>query len=185
MPFRGSDARDRRLLTKAQLESRVWLRLLRDVYVHRDVPLTFETRVAAAALVAGGHVLAGRTAAWLHGIWTPPPGSVVPIDLARPRDASGATLTGVRRSRRVWRASDEDVVDLGDLRVLSPMRTCFDLTRERQLVEAVVVLDAFAHAEAFSVEDFAAYAAAHRRWPGVRTCEAGSVPCGRGGRLFR
>ena len=65
------------------------------------------------------------------------------------------------------------------------MRTCFDLTRERQLVEAVVVLDAFAHAEAFSVEDFAAYAAAHRRWPGVRTAKRARSMLDAAGRLFR
>jgi hypothetical protein len=48
------------------------------------------------------------------------------------------------------------------------MRTCFDLMRERRLVEAVVVADAFAFGEAFVLEDFASYVAEHVRWPGVR-----------------
>ena len=124
-------------------------------------------RVQAARLARVDNVLAGRTAAWLHGLWNPPPGQIVPIELARPRRASGDRLAGTRRSRRVWRGGD--VQDLGDLLVTSPMRTAFDLIRERQLVEAVVVADAFAHGKAFCLDDFAAYVTEHVRWPGVGT----------------
>jgi hypothetical protein len=176
-PFRGTDAREAGLLTRTQLEGPTWRRLFRDVYVHHGVVADSQTRVDAARLISGGHVLAGRTAAWVHGLWTPAPGQVVPIELARPRDASGRPLTGASRSRRVWRtlAGDPDVLELDGLLVTSALRTCFDLVRVRQLVEAVVVLDAFAHGGAFSVEEFAAYAAAHVRWPGVRRAKHASL----------
>ena len=120
-------------------------------------------------MASGGNVIAGRTAAWVHGLWTPPPGQLIPLELARPRDASGEPMVGTSRSRRVWRmGEDPDVLELGALRVTSPMRTCFDLMRVRQLVEAVVVADAFAFAGAVNLEQLAAYVEQHRRWPGVR-----------------
>src|SRR4051794_13158660 len=176
-PFRGTDARHAGLLTRTQLEGHAWRRLFRDVYVHQAVAVDSRLRVEAARLIGGGHVLAGRTAAWVHGLWTPLPGQVVPIELARPRDASGRRLTGACRSRRVWRtlAGDGDVLDLDGLLVTSALRTCFDLVRGRQLVEAVVVLDAFAHGRAFTIEEFASYAEAHVRWPGVRRAKQAST----------
>ncbi|HTY73657.1 MAG TPA: hypothetical protein VMI11_14760 [Actinomycetes bacterium] len=167
-PFRGSHAVRAGLLSRTNLESRAWTRLFRDVYVHRGVELTSDVRVAAARLAAGEQVLAGRTAAYVHGLWSPPPNQLVPIELARPRPESGTGLDGARRSRRVWPVDDDDVVEVDGIAVTSTLRTAFDLVRVRQLVEGVVVVDAFAHGGAFSVEEFAAYAARHVRWPGVR-----------------
>jgi hypothetical protein len=63
---------------------------------------------------------------------------------------------------------DDDVWTMNGLLVTSPLRTCFDLMRERPLVEAVVVADAFLYAGAVHREHLAAYCGDRRRWPGVR-----------------
>lgn len=63
---------------------------------------------------------------------------------------------------------DRDVVRLDGMQVLSPLRTCFDMMRERGLVEAVVVADAFAFQGVVDPVTMAVYAADRRRWPGVR-----------------
>lgn len=63
---------------------------------------------------------------------------------------------------------EPEVTEIGGVAVLSAQRNCFDLMRERGLVEAVVVADAFAGAHAITLPEFFAYADAHRSWPGVR-----------------
>lgn len=169
--FRGSEAIEAGLLTRTQLESRAWNRLFRDVYRWRELPLSSAVRIEAARLAGNGQVLAGRAAAFAQGNWTPPPGTLVPMEVARQKGDTGTPLRGVARSRRVWRIDDKDVFEIDGVAMTSPLRTAFDLTRTRHLVEAVVVIDAFANALAFTVEEFAEYAATHVRWPGVRTAK--------------
>ncbi len=50
----------------------------------------------------------------------------------------------------------------------APMRTAFELARRACLVEAVVVIDAFASAGLVELPWFWAYLNCHRRWPGVQ-----------------
>jgi len=173
LPFCGRRAIDDGLLSRRQLQSRAWVRLFRDVFVHREVVLTETVRARALVLVMPPDaVLAGRTAAWHHGVWRPAPGQVLPLEYARRRSTSGGQRTGVQQSRRVLDLEPDawcDVMDIAGLPVLSPMRTCFDLMRERALVEAVVVADAYAHSGLFSLPWLWAYVDAHRSWPGVRT----------------
>jgi hypothetical protein len=74
-------------------------------------------------------------------------------------------------SRRVLNVDDtwlSDVIEVGGVLATSPLRTCFDLMRGRNLVEAVVVADAFAYSGAVELPWLAAYVGMHRRWPGVR-----------------
>ena len=171
-PFLGTAAVDAGLLTMRQLSSTAWVRLLRNVYLHRDVEQTGPVRAQALALVLRPHaVIAGVTAAWLHQAWNPRPGQVVPLEYARERLDHGIGLTGAQLRRRVLRVDDSpwsDVIEIGGIPVLSAMRSCFDLIRERSLVEAVVVADAFVRAGLFELPWFAAYVDTHRRWPGVR-----------------
>jgi hypothetical protein len=68
----------------------------------------------------------------------------------------------------VWSRLDGDVVDLRGIPVTSPLRTCFDLMRERALVEAVVVADAFAATGDVNLAILDCYARDRRRWPGIR-----------------
>jgi hypothetical protein len=171
-PFLARAAVDAGLLTRRQLQSKPWVRLLRNVYVHRDLPLTDLVRARALLLVLPGRsVVAGLTAAWLHGAWQPLPGRPVPLQYARPRAATSSRPAGLHLSRRVLHVDGtglSDVTEVGGVVVTSPLRTCFDLMRGRSLVEAVVVADAFAHAGVLDLPWLAAYVGMHRRWPGVR-----------------
>jgi hypothetical protein len=126
-----------------------------------------------------GAVVAGRTAAWLHGAWKPRPGLPIPLEYARPVAAAGIGIAGTRYRRLelrpsfgvdAWGAIDGcwgDVTEVHGVAVLSVLRTCFDLMRERALVEAVVVADAFARTRLLTLPWLDAYVVDHRGWPGV------------------
>lgn len=181
-PFLGRVAVDRGLLTARQLQSTAWRRLMRGVYVHESVEITSAVRLDAARLVMPKDAVAcGLLAAWLHGAWRPAPGRVVPLDLTRPVLSSGTGFAGLNRRRLTLRGTpdwggglvghseiDGDVVERDGVLLTSPLRTCFDLMRERRLVEAVVVADAFLWEIGLSRVLLAIYVADRRRWPGVR-----------------
>lgn len=181
-PFRACDVLARGLLTRDQLRSSVWRRLVRGVYVHESVEPTTAVRFEAARLVlTPGTAAAGLLAAWLHGAWEPAPDRVVPLDVTRPVLSSGGAIAGLGRRRLTLRgtpdwsggctghsALDHDIEDRDGLLLTSPLRTSFDLMRERRLVEAVVVADAFMWRLGLPRVLLAAYVADRRRWPGVR-----------------
>lgn len=125
-------------MTKAQLRGPHYVRLFPDVYVHRSIALTPVVRARAAALLVQPcrGAAAGWSAAELLGAscgpWNAPAEVVAP---------------GHLRSRPglVARQSDLDGTGVVDgVRVTSPLRTAWDLTRRLDLVEAVVALDALA-----------------------------------------
>lgn len=67
--FRGSDAVRDGLLTRHQLRSRAWLRLSHDVYADARLPRDHGLACRAAALLLPpGAVIAGPSAAYLHGV---------------------------------------------------------------------------------------------------------------------
>lgn len=180
-PFSGAWAVDAKLITRRQLQSSAWVRMLRGVYRHKSLDETDEVRADALRLVLpAGAVVSGRTAAWLHGVWAPRPGTAAPLEHARPVLASGSGYEGTRRRRLVYGPTlldgiDDlsdgcvgDVVEVHGIAVSSVLRTCFELMRDRPLVEAVVVADAFAAAGALTLPWLDAYIEVHRRWPGVR-----------------
>jgi very-short-patch-repair endonuclease len=88
--FRGSWAVGAGLLTWRQLEGRTWARLLHDVYVHADVPVTHVLRCEAACLLLPEAVVTGVSAAVLWG-----------VDLAGPRDDVEVTLPPTAGPRRL------------------------------------------------------------------------------------
>src|SRR5215204_2149510 len=105
-PFVGRTAVSQGILTARQLDSPVWVGMLRGVYRHRDLEPTDQLRAAALSLVLPpGAVVAGRTAAWLHRAWTPRPGAPVPLEYARPVLAAGKGITGTRYRRLELRPS--------------------------------------------------------------------------------
>lgn len=179
-PFIGSRAVAEGLLTENQLRSKTWKRLLRGVYVHTSVDITDDVRVRALRLVLPANgVATGLLAAWLHGLWSPLPGRQVPLDVSLPVAGFGDQHAGQSRRRLTFRTEDAfgeqigyskvdgDVVELNGLSVTSPLRTCFDLMRERRLVEAVVVADAFLQ-QGLAHWLLAAYCEDRGRWPGIR-----------------
>lgn len=154
-------------LTLDQLRSACWRRLFRNVYCLASLPLTDELRLQAVLLAAPPRTLiTGRTAAWLYGVWKPPPGVPVPIELATNDSDAAHYNTGRRVSRR--QLSKEDVTELNGVRITIPERTCFDLMRRSSLVEAVVSADAFSHAGLITAEEMLQYASERPRWPDVR-----------------
>lgn len=156
IPFLGSDATERGLLTKNQLRGPTFVRLFPDVYVRRGLEGEPRVRVAALRLRTRGEgVVWGLTAAWLYGVWRPARGAAIPLEF-------------VPSARRLGRCAASDVVRKHDLLVTSPERTCFDLMRAHQLVEAVVVADAFAAEGVVNLPAMAAFCADRRRWPDVR-----------------
>lgn len=164
-PFRTNEARTAGL-TRASLRGESWVRLLHDVYVHRNVRVDAGVRVQALRLVmpADG-VACGLTAAWFHGAWQPRPGTLLPLEQARTRTGAPLSRAGTRGRRLIL---DGDVVEIGGVAVTSPHRTCFDLMRGQPLVEMVVIADAFAWRGALSLPRLDAYVQTRNRWPGVR-----------------
>lgn len=181
-PFRGTDAVRAGLLSRRQLDSAVWVRVARNVYVHADLELDPVARLRALVLAADvGAVICGLTAAWLYGAWMPAPGRSLPLEYSRSLNAPGTPVDGYRRRRLTLRSPSlddelppdlarlhDDVVRIGGLRVTSPMRTCFDLVRRHSLVEAVAFADSFAWNSDLRLGDLAAFADERRRWPMVR-----------------
>lgn len=155
-------------LTVDQLRSPCWTRVIRDVYCLRSITMTNEVRLAALKLaVPAGSVVTGRTAAWLHGVWTPPPGHRIPLECAPGPNGRRFSREGVKVGRVAipW----EDIVGHGTLRFTSPVRTCIGLMLRSDLVGAVVWADLFRHKLGLTDEDLKAYAANKARWPNVRT----------------
>ena len=123
-------------------------RLHHGVYLRSNVVPTVATRVRAASLATGARLVASHeTAAELWTVDVEPPGADSD-DTPGPPAVRAYLAPGVRPPRRpgllVTTAvlRDEEVHDRG-VPLTSPTRTAVDLARERDLVEAVVVLDAF------------------------------------------
>lgn len=142
---------------------------MRGVYMDHASTVTDLTRIEALRLVLPPDgVVAGLTAAWLHGAWQPRPGAPLPLEVStpKPRARPRTSLTGSHR-QEWW---DGDIVELQGLRVVSRMRTAFDLMRRASLVEAVAIVDSFGYQELVEPLEFAIYVDGHRRWPGVDHC---------------
>ena len=139
-PFRGSEAVARGLLTKGRLRGPRFRRLFPDVYVDASVEVTPVVLARAAALLVEAQgAAAGYSATELLGAscgpWRAPAEVVTPT---RVRDRPG--LVAHRGP-----LSHTGIAD--GVRVTSPLRTAWELTRRLDPVEAVVALDALAARE--------------------------------------
>lgn len=154
-------------LSVDQLRSRCWVRLFREVYVHAAVPLTDDVRFAALRLAAPDHaVAAGLTAAWLYGVWTPRPGTAVPLHLATPQGRTAFAAAGIRSGRMVVDLADVD--EWHGIAITSPERTCFALMTRESLTGAVVWADAFLHSGLICAHGLTRFADERPYWPHVR-----------------
>lgn len=97
--FLGADAVRAGLLTRRQLDSGVWRRLFRDCYVHADVAVTHEVRVAGACLVVPEGIVTGRSAAVLWGV--PLAGAADDVELTCPAGAHPRRIPGLTVRRAV------------------------------------------------------------------------------------
>jgi hypothetical protein len=139
-PFRGSAAVAAGLITWERLEGQGWRRLMRDVYLNAETPVDHLTRCAAAMLIAPEGSVLGFTSAL--GIFCPGlmPEATAPVDLIVPARTSLRSRDQVRVHRP--RLERSDVTRWGGLPVTTPARTAFDLARGKELVQAVIALDA-------------------------------------------
>jgi very-short-patch-repair endonuclease len=122
-------------------------RVLQGVYVHRDVPLTIEIRAACIAKVLPEHaVVCDHTAAWLLGVDCQPAAALdapLDLDVVCIDGHDRTTRVGIHGGKRDLRK--EEIWEVGDVRVTSPVRTACDLACRRGRRQALAVLDAFMH----------------------------------------
>lgn len=165
-PFRRADAVALGVSAR-QLRSYGFRRVCHDVYVSAAAPDDPALRLAAVRLVAPPHaVVSGVSAAWLLGCDVRR-STAEPIEVTAPRGVTFSNRRGLLRPRQAL-VPDDDVVEVGGVRVTSPLRTAFDLARWPDLAEGVVAVDAMWRAGLVEPEALAAYAAEHRGWRGVR-----------------
>ena len=136
--FRGSVAVRRGLLTPDQLRGQTWRALFRDVYVHRDLPVTHALRArAAAGVLLPGSVVTGASAAVLWGVELATADE--PVQLTVPAGAAQVRVTGttVRRARLppLW------VTRRRDVPVTTPEATTVSLAAALPGDDGVVAVD--------------------------------------------
>jgi hypothetical protein len=145
-------------------------RVFRGGYVPSDIDDTIEVRAKLAArLLPSGHVMSGRTAAWLYGVdtyaWSE--GEDVPaIDACvlpgnDPTDQRGTS--GHTRD-----LSPKDVTEIDGVAVTTQLRTAMDLGCLLKPREAIATLDAFARAHGITADLLMHELPRFRRRRGVR-----------------
>ncbi|MEH0932484.1 endonuclease domain-containing protein [Micromonospora sp. CPCC 205558] len=163
--FRGSKAVSRGLLTRNDLRSSAWRPLFRDVYADAQLTVTHAIRCAAVRrwLVPPGAAIAGRAAAGLYGC---PSTSVnEPVDVLVPAGSRIGPTTGIRVHH--GHIDPGDTLDRAGITVTSPARTCWDVARWLDIVEAVVIIDAMLARRLTTVSALREYAlnrAGRRGW---------------------
>ncbi|MEH1012649.1 hypothetical protein V6U90_05955 [Micromonospora sp. CPCC 206060] len=163
--FRGSWAVAHGLLTRDELRSSAWQRLFQDIYADVQVTITHLTRCAAVArwLLPPGAAIAGRTAAARYGVVRADPQE--PIEVLVPADTRLSPTKGLRV--HTAEVAPGDLIDHNGIPVTSPARTCWDLARWLDVVEAVVVIDAMLARRVTTrkaLRDYALSRAGQRGW---------------------
>ncbi len=172
MPFRGSEAIAAGLVTRGQLRSRAWTRLLPDVYIASNVEPDHRLWCAAACVaVRGRGGVSGRNALRVLGFplfnrWTD--AAPIQVTISQAARLYRHPRLDVRRSTL---HSGDLITEVG-IRTTSPLRTAFDLGRELEFVEAVIAVDAMLAKASIAIGDLEAYAGTRTRWPGLRGLRA-------------
>jgi hypothetical protein len=154
-PFRGTEALAAGLVTPHQLRTD-FESVHRNVYIPRGQPLTPVIRAVAAWLWSGRTAtVAGLSAAALHrAAWID---ACLLAELnRRSRDKTHGIIL---HSDALW--DDETCVRDG-IQMTTPARTAFDLGRRKGFTNAVIRLDALAHATGLKVADVQLLADRHR-----------------------
>ncbi|MGC4110993.1 MAG: hypothetical protein QM747_11340 [Nocardioides sp.] len=154
-PFTSASAPCTRARLRKAIESRELIRPFRGTYLRADVELTEITRAQVAALVLGHtSVLCDRTAAWVLGV-----DAMKYAELDRPLPLESCVLRGHEPTERpgvLGRTRDlrkEDVMEIGGVRVTTPVRTAADLLCLLPRRQALAAADALMREHAFTVAD--------------------------------
>jgi hypothetical protein len=131
-------------------------RVLRAVYCRGDLPDTFDLRVQCAALVLPEHaVLCDRSAAWLWGVTC--------FDLVEHEFLPELEVVSIDGNDRIRRAevyggkralSDEDICEVGGIKVTTPLRTACDLACLHGRNTALAIFDAFRREHGLTCADY-------------------------------
>jgi very-short-patch-repair endonuclease len=117
---------------------------------------------AVARRLPAGAAFSCRTAAWLHGLDVAP---CDPIEVTIPEPAGSGRRAGAAVCRAAL-ATDEIVVRRR-LPTTSALRTSVDLGGRDPLMEGVVAVDLFLHAELVSMAELSRYVADHSGAKGI------------------
>lgn len=137
--FSGRVVVERGLLSRKQLRGSALRRLFHGVYADSALPETHRLRCAAAlaCILPPGSAIAGRSAATLWGVGLAVPAD--PVEALVPRPLPVGRARGLRL--HVGSLAPDEVARAGGLPVTRPLRTCWDLARWLDVVEAVVLVD--------------------------------------------
>jgi hypothetical protein len=169
LPFRGSWAMQRGLVTERVLRGNRYRRLFHDIYLPASAPADLAARSQAAALLAPEWgVLSGYSAAELLGARCAPAEANAELTIPG-RDLREQPGLTVHRDL----LADDEITDVGGLPITTALRTAWDLARWLPTVESVVAMDALARIERFApgavfqIHDRYPRARWRRRVPGV------------------
>jgi len=154
-PFLGSSAVDAGLVTKRQLDSGPWLRLLSDVYLRRDAVCDHLTWCEAVALrLPPGAAISGAAALGLYRPeLAPAPGD--PFDVTVPRPAAMRSSGRIRVHRSAL--APAELRTMGGFPVTTPLRTAFDLARKLDRLSALIAVEALLTARLVTLDGLDSY----------------------------
>jgi very-short-patch-repair endonuclease len=146
------------------------VRLHPDVYTPDPFDRSMLKRIRAALAWAGDDaVVCGTSAAYLHGVaWLHDEESVHLTRLESGRRRHG--IVGHR-----YELKPSDIVTVAGMKCTSPIRTAFDLGRQRPDWRALGYLDAICGATGFDKHEFWRYVVEHPKYRGIRQLR-GMVP---------
>lgn len=158
-PFRGSEALQRRVVTRQELRTR-YRRVFRDVYIAQDVELTAATK-ARAAWLSTGATLAGLSAAAVLGTKWLDPSTAAEILRADRHSQPGIVVHS-------FQLANSEVHTVRGMRLTTAARTAFDIGCGLPLAKSVPILDALLNATRIKPADIVAVADRHPRTRGIR-----------------
>jgi hypothetical protein len=167
--FVGSHAVAEGLVTKRQLQSGLYRRLLRNVYADPSLAADHQLFARGAALpMPPGAALAGRSAATWFGA---PFASVIdPVLVVVPPDSTWRGPRGIRLHRTALRP--DEATSIEDVPCTTPLWTAWDIAALEPVANAVGMLDGMVRAGHLDLAAFVRVAEAGRgRWGSARVAE--------------
>lgn len=143
-------------------------RQFRGVYVDAKVPDSRELRLAGIRLVAPPEaIVCNESASWLFGVDTHKPSEqyVFEPSLVVPHGSTRVTKSGVRC--RQAHIDQEDVTQIDDVLVTTPVRTTSDLLRRLYRPYALAAADGMAHSGLIDVQDTHDFIGKLKGYPGI------------------
>ncbi len=167
-------------VSAAELRGNLWRQPLHGSYaLAMSDPCDPMQRIAdAASVLPAGGALSGWASAFVQGVgdldgrrWD---GSFLPVLMALPpqRQVRRHGISTIRAP-----LPDSDLIEVGELIITAPGRSCFDMMRLSSLEDAVVGVDAMLRAKVVSIEELDDYLAKHAGWKGAPTVRSGLELC--------